>query len=332
MKVFVTGAKGFIGGALAERLARDGHQVTGLARRPEHVSAHSNPRYVCGDLASEGGLDAARPFLEDADLVAHLAAVRKDRSVRADRLRHINVASGPRLLELARNARLLLFVSSVAVYGHSDGRPIDESFAFAPTKRYGASKVAAERAIRAAEARTTTSVTIVRPGIVYGPGDTYGMVANVARLLFRRRFLLVGRGTSRLSPLYVDDLVEGLASALLSPTAAGRDFILAGSEAVTVRRLVEVIGALVGRSPPRIYVPEWSARLGAWILEKGYRTLRNRGEPFLTREKVDLFTRDDLYDTERARTALGFRPRVDFEEGARRAVGWLRAAGRLERC
>jgi nucleoside-diphosphate-sugar epimerase len=155
------------------------------------------------------------------------------------------------------------------------------------------------------------------------------MVANLARLLARRRFLLVGRGASRVNLLYVEDLTRALAKALLSPAAAGADFILAGSEPVPVRRLVERVASLVGRRLPPIRVPEGAARIAASVLEVAYRTLRIRAEPFLTRAKVDLFTRDDLYDTTKARTLLGFVPRVSLEEGARRTVEWMRATGML---
>ncbi len=330
MRIFVTGAAGFIGAALARRLAGEGHDVTGLVRRGSAPPSLPGVRLVEGDLGEEQGLDRAREHVSVCDAVVHAAAIRKDWGISAERLRRVNVESGPALVDLAGRATRFVFVSSVAVYAASrDGAPTREESPFGPRKRYGWSKLEAEGAIREAATRRRVPLTIVRPGITYGPGDTYGMVANLARLVARRRFLMVGSGESRVNLLYVDDLAQGLARALVEPRMAGEDVILAGSDAVPVARLVAAIAGEVGRSVPRLHVPEWSARLLARGMEAAQRALRREAEPFLTRAKIDLFTRDDLYDASKARALLGFEPGVGLEEGARHAVLWLRRAGQL---
>jgi nucleoside-diphosphate-sugar epimerase len=328
VKLLVTGATGFIGQALAARLASDGHDVVGLARDLGRVPAPDGVRFVRGDLSVAGGIERARDDLATADAVVHLAAVRKDWGLDEATLRRVNVESGPALLEEARSAKRFLFMSSVAVYGHSaPGERTSERSPFAPSKRYGVSKVEAEAAIRGAARARGVPATIVRPGIVYGPGDTYGMVANLARLLARGRFLLVGRGTSRINLLFVDDLVSALCSALAEPAAAGEDFILAGPEDVPVGALVEEVAAAAGVGVPRLRVPEAMARAAAATLEATHRGLGISAEPFLTRSKVDLFTRNDLYDASKARGILGWEPSIRAEEGIPRAVAWLRATG-----
>lgn len=328
MKVFVTGATGFIGRALATRLAAEGHEVVGLARDLGRDPAPEGVRFVPGDLSRADGLDRARDDLASVEAVAHLAAVRKDWSLDDRTLRRVNVESGPALLDRATAASRFLFVSSVAVYGHSaPGTKTDERSPFAPSKRYGVSKVEAEAALRASAGARGMPLTIARPGIVYGPGDTYGMVANLARLLARRRFLLVGKGTSRVNLLHVDDLVAGLVLALALPAAAGEDFVLAGPEDLPVARLVSEVARAAGVAAPRARVPEPLARAAAGLLERGYRAMGIAAEPFLTRSKIDLFTRDDLYDPAKARETLGFRPAVLAAEGIPGAVAWLRERG-----
>ena len=335
MSLFVTGGTGFIGDALVRRLAAEGHAVTALARAPERAPTIDGVTWVAGDHARDDGLERAAPALARADAVAHLAAIRRDFGVPDAELHKVNVASGVELVRRATAARRMLLASSVAVYGHGrrDDPPTSEAHRFAPTKRYGESKVEAERAMTAAAAAARTPLVIARPGIVYGPGSTDGMVANLALLIAARRFRRVGRGRARANFLYVDELVDALVTALVKPDVVGDggcdDFILTGPEDVEIRRFIDLVAAAVEVGVPRVAVPEWLARAAAWSLTTIHRLLRLRAEPFLTRAKVDLFTCDDRYDTSKARERLGFAPRVSLEEGLPATVDWLRQAGEL---
>lgn len=326
-RVFITGATGFIGGAVARELVRGGHDVTALARTTRDGVA--GLRWVVGDLARADGLLSARADIARADLVIHLAAVRRDYELDDRDLVRINVDSGPALITLATAAKRFLLVSSVAVYGHPDPGPAREDAPFHPSKRYGQSKVEAESRARDAARKHGRELTIVRPGIVYGPGDTYGMVANLARLLARRRFLLVGDGSSQVNLLFVDDCARGIVAAATAPEAADEDFILVGSDAVPIRTLVETTAGVLGATVPPVAVPEVAARAVAGGLGFVHRALRLSGEPFLTRAKIDLFTRNDLFDATKARQRLGFIPTVALGDGLGRTVAWLRSVGEI---
>jgi nucleoside-diphosphate-sugar epimerase len=155
------------------------------------------------------------------------------------------------------------------------------------------------------------------------------MFANMARLISRRRFLLVGSGENRVNLLFVGDLAEGLARCLLEPEALGQDFVFAGPETVPIQHMAAVIAGAVGRALPRLSVPAGPARLAARMMEAGYRGLGLVREPFLTRAKIDLLTCEDIYDTSKARTRLGFTPRVSLAEGVLPTVRWLRERGEL---
>ena len=323
MRIFLTGASGFIGGALIRGLAAEGHAISALVRRPAPAPPLRGCRLVQGDLAAEGGLEAARDALAEADLVAHVAAQRKDWGMSTDALFRVNVASGPALLSMATHAKRFLFVSSVGVHGHSTGRSIDETSPMLPYDRYGQSKVDAERALRDAAATLGVPLTIVRPGIVYGPGDTYGMVTKMARLIARRRFMLVGDGMNRVHLLHVEDLATALARALTAPGAEDDTFLLAGTEAVTMTQLAGLVAREVGRRPPP-HVPVGWVRTAADVMERIYRILGATHEPFVTHAKATLLTCDYLYDTTRARERLGFAPRTGIEAGIRQTVDWCR--------
>jgi len=329
MRIFVTGGTGFIGQALVRELARQGHQVSALARDPARAPAVLGVAWVGGDCALAGGLDGARRALGSAEAIAHLAAVRKDWALSEEELRRANVESGPRLLAQTGAARRFLLVSSVAVYGHPEGGAAREDAPFRPSKRYGISKAEAEAAMKEAASRSGMPLTIARPGIVYGPGDTYGMFANMARLIAHRRFLLVGPGDNCVNLLHAEDLARGLALALASPQAAGQDFIFAGPERVPVRRMAEVLAKETGRRLPTLRVPATPARLLAQAMEAAYRWGGAGREPFLTRAKIDLLTKEDVYDAGKAKDVLGFTPGIGLDEGAPPTVRWLAERGEL---
>ena len=338
MKVFVTGASGFIGSAFARALLEAGHDVIAFVRSAERArdleGAGSNTgtgtlEILEGDVASEESIESARPQLESADAVAHLAAVRKDWALSDDELRRANVDSGPHLMRRATSAKRYLYVSSVAVHGHTDGSAANEESPIAPSKRYGRSKVEAEAVLRDCAEETGIPLTIARPGITYGPGDTYGLVANIARLVARKRFLLVGNGRNRLNVLHVRDLAVVLISALTKPEAEGETFILTGRDAMPLRDLLTAVETATERRIPPVRVPEACARLCAWLMEGAWRAVRAEGEPFLTKAKVDIMTCEDVFNTSKAQRMLDYSPAISLQDGINESVRWMDEVGEL---
>ena len=200
MRVVVTGAGGLIGAAVLARLVAAGDDVIGVVRRPPAQASGPNLRWLVADLIDDAGLAAARAAAQEADCVVHLAALRKQWGVPAPLLRRANVESGVALVRAMAAGRHFLFVSTAGVHGDSTGRRVGVASPLAPYDPYTASKAEAEREIRAAALEAGVAVTVARPGVVYGPGDTYGMVANMARLIARRRFVVVGSGRNRAEP------------------------------------------------------------------------------------------------------------------------------------
>lgn len=324
----MTGASGFLGASLCRRLAEQGHAVTGSARRARPPEAPSGVAWLRADLATRDGLDRVAAAAGAADAVAHLAAVRRDHGMAEGALRRVNVESARELLSAARRSRRFLFVSSAAVYGRVGAAPVDETTPTAPRARYGRLKLEAERELARTAAGGAAPLVIARPGLVYGPGDGYGMVSNLARLLSRGRFLRVGSGRARVRPVYVDDVADALAAALTSPLPATPAlFVLGGPADVTIAELVAEVSRALGRRAPPAAVPEWSARAAGRVLSALGRVLSPATEPFVTSAKVDLFTLDLRLDSSHARERLGFEPRVRLADGLRPTIAWLRASG-----
>jgi nucleoside-diphosphate-sugar epimerase len=173
-------------------------------------------------------------------------------------------------------------------------------------------------------ARTGIEVTIARPSGIYGPGDR--------RLLklFRhatRRFPTLGSGKIYYHLTYIDDLVEGFRLCGEHPAAANRTYILAGGEATTLNEVMALIASVAGVRPPTRHVPVWPFWLAGALCEGLCAPLGI--EPPLYRRRVDFFTKSRAFDITRARTEIGYAPKVGLRDGITRTLTWYRDHGWL---
>jgi len=314
MRLAISGAAGFLGQHLVRAARARGDSVLPLvhARRPTSAA---------DELPLEefltGGAD---PKL---DAFIHAAAVRHRYGVGLDVYREANVelvARAARALH-GRGARFVL-VSSVGVYGWPSELPVSEKHAFAPRTTYSETKVLAEERLRAIGDELGVDFTIVRPSIVYGPGDTNGMLDKMARMIAARRYAVVGRGRNVLHHVFVDDVVDGILLAARHPAASGGDFILAGPETTTLHALSEHVARAVGTRLPPVSVPLLAARGAASGIELATRLGLVFGdrEPPINHEKLDVMTLPIAFDIRKARGALGYAPTVGYAEGVARAL------------
>jgi nucleoside-diphosphate-sugar epimerase len=299
-RVAVTGASGFVGKHLVDGLRARGLDVVALDR---------------------GGVAAAleRPgALEGAAALLHAAAVRHRHGVGAAEYRASNVELVERLLRAsAGRVRRFVYVSSVGVYGFPSRLPITEEHPYAPVTLYSVTKVEAEKLVTRLGDELGVETTIVRPTIVYGAGDTNGMLDKTARMIAAGRYRVVGTGGNTLHHTYVDDVVEGMALAATHPAAAGEDFILCGPETITLARFSELVARAVGRRLPRVHVPLDLARAVATVVDvAAYRGIAfTEREPPINHEKLDVMTRSIAFSSGKAEHLLGFRAKVGYEEG-----------------
>jgi nucleoside-diphosphate-sugar epimerase len=323
--ILITGATGFIGGCLARHLVAQGHQVRALVRREAPELAMCGVELVRADI---GDANALPPVLRDMDAVFHLAAVRDVWGTPETVYRQINVDATRALLAAARVAGVPRFVycSSVGVARYAGNLAADETLPFSPPTSqvlYHCTKARAEQIARDAQA------VVVRPVITYGPGDENGFLTRLIALLAQGRFLGIGNGRNHVDLVYVDDLVAGMVAAL-EKGAPGRVYILSGTAPIEVRVLVDEICTLLGRKPPRISIPTPIALLAGWGMELVWkRVLTPLGwsaqAPFITRDKVATLTVDRGFSHARAALELGYRPQVDYNEGLKRTLDWMRA-------
>lgn len=326
MRVALTGASGYTGGRLLEVLRGRGDEVTALAR-PASVSdrlRRSGAVLVEGDLASREALDR---LVEGADAVLHVAAVYRTAGHPDSYYRDVNVGGTERLLEAAASAGVRRFVhtSTVGVHGHVENPPADEEAPVSPGDVYQATKAEAERLALEFHRRRGLPVAVVRPGAIYGPGET--RLLKLFRAIARGRYALVGDGKSFYHPVYIDDLVQGFLLALEGEDAVGESFLICGPEYVTQADLAALIARHTGGRVLPFRLPAWPIQLAGDIVEAICVPLGI--DPPLHRRRVDFWTKSRAFSIEKARRVLGYDPQVHLEEGVARTAVSYREAGWL---
>ena len=324
MKIFMTGATGFVGKRVAARLAAAGHEVRALVRP---ASAH--PQLPSGVASVPGDVRDAASVQRGAagcDAIVHGAALVKmwvrDRS----QFDAINVGGLRHILEAARagGVRKVLYVSSFIALGPTDGRVGDESWTHAPTGHhndYERTKAEADALARQAAAGGMPLV-IIYPGVVYGAGeDTDGsLMTRTIRDFMRRRVPgYLGSGTQRICYAFIDDVVEGHLLAL-ERGAPGARYVLGGENADYVR-LFKLLESITGQPAPTRHLPFWAMKMAGRMMV--WRAALTGIEPIITDEVVRIYEHDWAYSSERAQRELGYRI-TPLEEGLRRTVTWLR--------
>jgi dihydroflavonol-4-reductase len=326
VRVALTGASGYTGGRLLRVLRARSDDVAALVRArsmTEELRA-SGARVVDGDLRDEAAL--AR-LVEGADAVLHVAAVYRTAGHSDSYYREINVTGTERLLEAAARAGVRRFVhtSTVGVHGHVEQPPADESAPFSPGDIYQATKAEAEILALRFHRERGLPVAVVRPGAIYGPGET--RLLKLFRAIARGRYAVVGSGRTFYHPVYIDDLVDGFLLALQRPEAVGEAFLICGPRYVSQDDLAAMIARATGGRVLPFHVPaaplQWAGDLVEAI------SVPLGLEPPLHRRRVDFWTKSRAFSIEKARRRLGYAPKVDLEEGIARTAAWYREAGWL---
>lgn len=253
MKVLVTGASGFVGGAVCATMLAAGHEVASLVRRPGSQAPGTHA--VAGDMTNGAALAEAVRGAEP-ECVVHLAAeIATQRDAR--RIAEVNVEGMRRLLEACEAARVrrVVFASTV-VTGDARGAVLTEDTPLPVATAYGRSKQEGERMLR----ESALEDVVIRPGHVYGPGGWY-LGEIVARLRKPGRFVVLGSGENWWDVVHVEDVASAIAlAAERAPT--GATYHCADDQPLTQYDFLALTARELGVGPPR-RVPLWLAGLAA---------------------------------------------------------------------
>jgi nucleoside-diphosphate-sugar epimerase len=312
---FVTGGSGFIGGALIERLRREGWEVRALARSDTAAAKvrERGAEPVPGDLDD---VDALRGGSVGCDVCFHAAAKVEDWGEPAD-FERLNVRGTANVIAASRDAgvRRLVHVGTEAALtagqaleGVDEGAPLRPDSPFL----YSATKAKAEQLVRDANGDGLETV-VVRPRFVWGRGDTT-LLPAIAELVRSGRFRWIGGGRHLTDTTHVENTVEGLWLGATRAPAGGVYFVTDG-EPVVFRDFLERMLGTQGVTVPDKSVPSAVATAGAAAAERAWRLLKRPGQPPLTRFAVWVSSRECTLDISRAREELDYRPVKSRDEG-----------------
>jgi len=315
----VTGSGGFIGLRMAERARERGMRVRGLelgaeaARRAEAQGFET----IVGDVNDS---DAVRRLCAGASVVFHTAAI-VDEGGEWARFREVNVEGTRHVASVARDAGVRRFVhlSSVMVYGFDFPRFVSEAGPFrGEGNPYCQTKIESEEALRALHRPGSFETIVIRPGDVYGPGSVPWVIRPV-ELMKRGLFMLIDGGRGIMNHVHVDNLIDGIFAAL-DRDVTGEAFNLTDGAETSFREYFTRLGALVGRKRfPSLPRPVAIAAFGA--MARGARLLGRK--PLAEPSAVPFVTRPHTYSIEKARSWLGYQPKVTLDEGMRELAAWL---------
>ncbi|MEO8275803.1 MAG: NAD-dependent epimerase/dehydratase family protein [Thermoanaerobaculia bacterium] len=322
MRIFLTGASGYIGKELCLRLRAEGHELRALVRATSQTKALTEIGVATftGDILERASM---REGMSGADWVVHAAAELDLNSPEA-RMAGANVDGSENVASLASKLGVgrFLSISSIAAFGGSpdDGSPATESsppFLPLPT-RYSRTKAAGEERVQE-WARRGLKVNTVYPSLVYGPPGKKRGANTLLRALMLGRFPALIAPDKQASWVFLDDLVDGIVR-VMQQAPPGRNFLLTG-ESWTVRKLAHRVADLSGGKVPK---RELSVRTARNLFRIAGPLLGLFGKRLpMPLEQLDSLDRNWSFDDSRARTELGWKPR-GLEEGLPVILDYLR--------
>ncbi len=326
-KVLISGASGFVGVFLLQKLAEleiDSVIALHYSELSEDARQQFSQKFkwTQADITS----DDLTKAVEGVDTVFHLAAYSSVSEAEADRqlMAQVNVVGTRRLAEACKAAgvRHFIFVSSIAACETGPLPDINETNGY-PVSTYGKTKKEAEDTLLAL-AGSGFEVTVLRATALFGEHHR-GSVFELVKMIQKGRFAIFGTGDNRTNFYYVRDFVDVLIAVSHNPRAYGRVFIAADTPC-SLQELVSFITRALGgkRTIPR--VPNFVGKTIAGLCDV-VSALTGKSLP-LSRRRYEAMVRDVVYSNQELK-ALDIRPAYGFEEGLKRTIQWYRDAGLL---
>ena len=323
MKTLITGATGFLGGALARRLHGMGWDVTALGRNPVKLNEleDAGMRPLRSDVTKKEELLSA---FNGQDIVFHCAAFPSPWGG-FEKFYQANVIGTRNVVQacLQNNVKRLVYVSTPSIYfdygshiGVKENNPLPQ-----PISNYAHTKLLAEEEIDKGFAQGLAVVSI-RPRALFGEGDTVIFPRLIPRLR-SGRLPILGDGENIVDLTYIQNVVDALLLCAESPASTlGKKYNISNGEPVKIWKLVERICDELGYAHPKRKISYKTDNAAAGVLEFIYSLIPYSPEPPLTRLSVSMMANSTTLDISAARKELGYQPKVSVEEGVQRFLKW----------
>lgn len=324
MKVLVTGATGFLGLKVCEDLIARGDQVRALGRNKKagEKLVQLGCEFINGDLRDQKLIEKAT---EGVDVIVHSGALSSPWGEYKD-FYDINVQGTQNVINgaLKNNVKRLVHISTPSVYfNFKDRFNVKESDAIASPapSLYTKTKLMAEGRVSEANQKGLETITL-RPRGLFGPGDTT-LIPRLINAHERGRLPIIGDGSTTLDITYIDNVSLAVLNSIDAPaTCSGRKYNITNGEPIKLWQTVAWILAQVGREFKPKKVPFWLIYGVTGFSEVVCKYLLGGREPTLTRYTAGLLAKSQTLDITRARTELGYQPKIHMDEGLKRTLEW----------
>ncbi|OGC47091.1 MAG: hypothetical protein A3A94_03540 [Candidatus Portnoybacteria bacterium RIFCSPLOWO2_01_FULL_43_11] len=330
MKILVTGASGFIGSHLVRVLIAAGHEVRVLVREFSRLDRLKDLKDSSLEI-TEGSLedkDSLIKAVSGIKVIFHLAGQLGKFGLSNEVYYRTHVLSTKNLLEVSLGIpdfKQFIFTSTIGVFGPFRGEFFTESYTHSPTNIYEKTKSEAEKLVLEF-IKNGFPATIIRPGLVYGPGDLH--VLDIFKAVQNKKFFLIGRGENIIHPVYIDDLISGFLSVLNNSRAIGQSYNICGKETIKLKDFLEIIAKGLNVKLPKLKIPVWFAFLVLYPLV--FLSKIFRFDPILTKSRLRFFIDSRASSIVKAQKELAYQPKFAFNEGVRLTIEAQRRKGFLK--
>jgi nucleoside-diphosphate-sugar epimerase len=327
-RVLVTGGGGFLGKALIKRLLQHTPNIRSLSRKQYPELDALSVEQVQGDIIDPVAVERA---CQERDLVFHVAAKTGGMWGPYQGFHETNVVGTRHIIEACKQQEIayLIHTSSPSVVydGDADVMGVDESAPYPGRYQtfYQETKAQAERLVVQACAEEVVRAIILRPHLIWGPGDTHFVPRIIKQAKTLRR---VGDGKNRIDTTYISNAAQAhiLAAEKLmaNQQLSGRIYFISQGEPVYLWDMVNHLLAAAGQPPVKKSIPKGLAYAIGWVLEWVYKGLGIASEPRMTRFLANELSRSHWFDISAAKRDLGYVPEVSLTEGLKELKDWMK--------
>lgn len=318
MKALVTGATGFIGSHLTERLLKSGYQVSCLVRNSSDLRwlEGLGVTLVRADCSERNSLNH---ILRGYDYVFHLAGLTKascnSRYYSVNEGGARNVISG--VAEQGPDIKKFVYLSSLSAFGPADQGGVNEESGPHPVSEYGKSKLRGEEAV--AEFSGRVPVTVLRPAAVYGPRDREFFM--LFKMIHRGLMPCWGAGSTSL--VYIDDLIDAIMLAAERENSAGKTYFVSDGGVYSNDSVIDAIASALEVRVTKVRVPKFLLPPVGFFGDIISKIMR--ADSMINRDKMkELLYNDWVCDITGTRADLGFQPKVGLKAGIKWTADWYR--------
>lgn len=318
-RVLVTGATGFTGKHLLRKLCAQGCDVHAIAR-PSSNRDDLDDLPVTWHMGDVYAPDVVHEAMRGANYVFHVAAAFRENKISNDVYAKVHVESTQLLAAKALEQpdfKRFVHVSTIGVHGHVANPPADEEGPFSTGDIYQETKLEGELWIREFAAEKGLPLTVVRPAMIYGPGDRRFL--KVFKLAALPVVPVLGYGRGWMHLIHVDDLTDFMLHVVNRQDTLQQVYICGNTEPILLRDAVKVINRKLGKNSPIVRMPASPFFALGYLCEKIFPPLKM--EPPIFRRRVAFFTKDRYFDTSKMQKT-GFKPKQDNIGGLDAALQW----------